>query len=44
MSDYVVSLGGVPQQERHASAAEARIWIARNAKGKAATIRTVPKK
>ena len=42
MTDYVVSLGGEVQSERHSTPAAARIWIAKNAKGKAATIRAVP--
>lgn len=42
-SQYVVTLAGVAQPEKHDSPQAARIWIAQNANGQAATIKAVPK-
>lgn len=42
-SEYVVTVGGVLQSERHATSQAARIWIAQNVTGQAATVRAVPK-
>lgn len=39
----VVTSGGTNGDGRFTSSAEARLWIARNVKGQAATIKAVPK-